>query len=154
MIGQVLSMGLSFLLLWGGRDKVWTPTFKGAPEQRFEQAVKHYKAKMGIDYELVFDLHPEERFAGDPQRCSSVEAAWISGDGPAGFEDAKVVAVPGVLVTWWGKGKGCSRQKPEFWALHEAAHIRMQHHLMNLPTELAEDEAKEMMVAYSAKERR
>jgi hypothetical protein len=30
----------------------------------------------------------------------------------------------------------------------------MQHHLMNLPTELAEDEAKEMMVAYSAKERR
>jgi hypothetical protein len=59
-----------------------------------------------------------------------------------------------VVVTWWGKGKDCSRQKPEFWALHEAAHVRMQHHLMNLPPEQAEDEARQAMVWYSAKERR
>jgi hypothetical protein len=154
MIGQILSMGLSFLLLWGGRDKVWTPTFSGEPAQRFELGMKHYKAKMGIEYELVFDLHPKERFAGDARRCSSVEAARISGEKPAGFDDVVVARRQVVIATWWGKGKGCSKQKPEFWALHEAAHVRAQHHLMNLPPEDSEREAKELMVAYSAKERR
>ena len=166
---DVLGFALTFLLAWSGRDMVWTPTFEGAPAQRFEQAMKHYKAKMGIEYDLVFDLHPMERFSGDPRRCSSVEAAWLSAEPPSGFEEAFVSPSRVVLATWWEKGKGCSNQKPEFWALHEACHVRLQHHMGapsagerqqlgakgdELLSDVREHEAAKCMLWYSKKERR
>jgi hypothetical protein len=160
---DVLGFALTFLLAWHGRDKVWTPKFEGPAEARFEQAMKHYKVKMGITDELVFDLHPGARFAGDANRCSSVEAAWISGEGPAGFDGYVAGWRRVAIVSWWGKGKGCSSVRPEFWGMHESCHLRYQHHMIAsygatrgepATSEAREAEAKECMIVYSAKERR
>jgi hypothetical protein len=130
MITQVVGMGLSFLLMWQGRDRVWTPTFEGTQASRFEQAMLHYQGKMGLEDRLVFNFNPA-RIRGQEDWCASVEFvggyyAEVSGFDAAVWVDAHTV------VRWYGDNQdgSCGTNKPEHWALHEACHLRMMHHRM------------------------
>lgn len=156
MLETVLSLLISFIPMWMGRDKLWAPTFKGEPHLRFVQGMQHYQRKMGIQEELVFQLHPDSRFPGDAHRCSSVESAYRHRAAPKGFDSVAMAPHRVVVVEWWGKGKGCSSVKPEIWALHEACHLRFQHHrgVHAGSTKLQEEETRECMKLYSNKERR
>jgi len=142
----ILSLLITFAFQWHGRDKIWTPVFKGNPETRFSLAMNYYQEKMGFqETPLVFNLRPNERYINDPNRCASVEAAFQKLEG---FDIPRSV----VIVSWWGKGKGCADSRPEFWALHESCHIRYAHHLRQGFDE--QKETDECMKLYSKKERR
>lgn len=140
MLEVGLSLLVSFGWAWHGRDRVWTPKFEGSRQERFVKAVQHYRVKMGIKESFAFELHEKDRYAKDPHRCSSVEF-----DGSFDL----------VRVTWWGKGKGCDRARPEYWALHEACHVRYAHHLgQGGDNKSQEHEAFECMKLYSDPSRR
>jgi len=141
MLETLVSMLITFFPLWMGRDKVWTPTFEGTREERFVKAMHHYQDKMGIEESFIFTTR---EYSPKHPICSSVQ---LSGEWDA------------VIISFYVKpnGKqpnGCSGAKPEFWALHEACHLRYQHHRMNLDPKKKEEEAKDCMLLYSAKERR
>lgn len=138
MLTQVISMGLSFLLLWAGRDKTWTPTFEGTRELRFTTAVVHYQAKMGLgDKPLVFEIRPARRLVNGSLSCAWVERSREWHSDIIGFSTAKE----------------CKTWKPEELALHEQCHRRMAHlDVEDGPNEHAE--VKTCMAWYSAKERR
>ena len=145
MLGQVVGMGLSLLLLWTGRDKVHTPTFGGTQEQRFAQALAHFRERMGIEerVELVSGPRPT-----GTNWCASVRYRFTQRIRPEALQPGAAV------VAWHGEGKACGSQKPEFWALHEACHIRFAHHRLDLGRDAEERETRKCMVAYSQKERR
>lgn len=159
MASQVFSLLLSFVLLLPGRDKVWTPTFKGTQAQRFEQALRHYHSKMRLTDDLVFDL-AATRGKGLRGTCANVQRSTIYADG---FQPQDVV-----LVRWFSGDQVCADRRPEHWALHEACHLRMMHHLgapagreRGKAARASEDihrtrerEVRQCMVWYSAKERR
>lgn len=148
MIAAWAGMVLSFLLAWHGRDKIWTPTFEGDQAQRFGKGVAHYRDKMGIHEELVFDFHAQ-RGAGKDGRCASVQRARIK---LPGFVTERVV-----VVRWFGGNKECGRQKPEYWALHEVCHLRMAHTDIDESVMTASQrrgEVERCMGWYSEKERR
>jgi hypothetical protein len=135
MLKAFLSMLISFGFLWHGRDKVWTPTFKGSDSVRFTQAMLHYQKRMDITDTLIFQVSSNKS-----KICSSVQLT----------NDFNAVA-----VTWYAKSpSGCRRVKPEFWALHEACHLRYQHHRGYGMLQTRESETEECMKLYSAKERR
>ena len=134
---DIASFLLSFLLVWHGRDKVWTPTFEGTREIRFTQAVVHYQDKMGLgDDPLVFDIRPERRLVNGSLSCAWVERSreWQSD------------------VIGFSTSKNCKDWKPELLALHEQCHRRMAHLDRDIPNKHAE--VKTCMGWYSAKERR
>lgn len=135
-----MSLGLSLVLMWGGRDKVWTPTFEGTRAERFERAVRHYEAKMGLGAATIM-LSDTGRVIGGKARC-----AWAWRED--GWSDD--------VIGFWTSAK-CERHKPEVLAFHEACHRRWAHlepAMWDLPREQKEREVKACMVAYSAKERR
>jgi hypothetical protein len=140
MIAQALSMGLTFLVMWSGRDRVWTPTFEGSRVERFERAVRYYEERMGLDPATIL-VSDRGRIVDGRERC-----AWAWRD-PAWKDD--------VVAIW--THKGCNVHKPELLAFHEQAHRRAGHlepAFWSLPVEQKEREARELMIAYSAKERR
>lgn len=140
MLTQVFSMGLSLVLLWHGRDKVWTPTFNGTRPERFAAAVLHYQERMGLEDAVVL-YSAEPRIINGRARC-----AWAWRD--SGFEDDII----GLCTS-----KRCDSRKPEELALHEQCHRRMAHlepAFWGVDYDTKEREVRECMIAYSAKERR
>lgn len=135
-MAEVLSMGLSLLLVWHGRDKVWTPTFKGTPEQRFVAAMTHYQGRMGLSDPLLYQMGGKGSAAG---WCASVEPL-------PGFH--------AVAVHFFEQSDACRRSTPEFWALHESCHLRMAHLSLQRTDKQKHSEVKTCMGWYSAKERR
>lgn len=152
MFEQLVSMGLSFFLIWLGRDKVWTPTFEGTQQQRFLSAMRHYQVKMRLEDTLYFDLEAK-RAEGQDDWCASVELMPARVGMDPAFLDP-VLFPEQVAVRWYGSNKRCSYQEPEYWALHEACHLRMQHHRNRAPNDRRHDEVKRCMIEYSKPERR
>lgn len=134
MAATVFGLLLSLALAVVGRDKVWAPKFEGEPAARFEQAIKHYEAKMRLG-PVAVDASPT-----NPRKlCASTTRD----------------AYGTVIVTWYTNApKSCARVRPEVWALHEACHVRYQHHQMRVTGEAEEREAAACMKLYSEKARR
>jgi hypothetical protein len=136
MIAQLVSLALSFLLMWSGRDKVWTPTFEGTREARFTRAVVHYQQRMGLGEDpLVFEISPTRRVVNGRATC-----AWVTRDVAWGD------------VIGFSSSQDCTSYKPEYLALHEQCHRRMAHLDVDVPDKHAE--VKTCMGWYSEKERR
>ena len=151
MAGQVIGMLLTVLLLWGGRDRVWTPTYEGDQWTRFERGILHYKTKMGLRDHLVFEYGVARTGRAAKERwCASVEQSWIAPRG--GFEAQLVTRV----IYYGAREKPCNRNRPELTALHESCHLRMMHHRGALGNDVMakEAEVRACMTWYGAKERR
>ena len=137
---EVVSLILTFLFMWHGRDKPWTPTFKGTRVERFTTATRHYEKRMGLDPATVF-VSESGRIIHGEQRC-----AWTVRD-EAWTDD--------VVAIW--TTKRCNVYKPEVLALHEQCHRRMGHlepAFWEMDQREKEREVKKCMLVYSAKERR
>jgi hypothetical protein len=134
MASTVFGLLISLAFAWAGRDKVWAPKFEGPPAARFEQAMRHYEDKMGLG-PLVVEVSPDPRV----KLCSSVRSD----------------AYGTVRVTWYANApKRCASVRPEVWALHEACHVRFQHHRRAVTGKAEEREAERCMKLYSEKARR
>lgn len=139
MITEVVSMTLSFLLMYHGRDKVWTPTFQGARASRFGQAVVHYQEKMGIREDYIVVVSPVRATINGEPSC-----AW-----------ARKLAGWHLDEIGFSTDRSCDRWKPEYLAMHEQCHRRYAHlDLDGMTGDEKHREVRECMALYSARERR
>jgi hypothetical protein len=141
MLETALSLLLSLGFAYHGRDKVWTPTFKGSRVQRFQQAVAHYQDKMALDSEPLIMIHEGLLVVYGERRCAAAnrDAQWSQDNVHMSLDPQ------------------CNVHKPEALALHEQCHRRMMHlesSRWSLPRNEKEREVKTCMAAYSKKERR
>lgn len=139
MLTEILSLGLSFLFAWHGRDRIWTPTFTGTREARFVQALGYYNEAMGLAPPNAILIEPFRRVVADKPTCAW---AWKTNFG---------------VTVGFSTHEKCTGVKPEILAMHEQCHRRMAHteaEFWNLPVEQKEREVQACMVAYSVKERR
>lgn len=139
-MSAAFGMLVTFLFMWHGRDKVWTPTFEGTREERFIAAARHYEGRMGLAPATIL-LSDQTWIIDGKERCAW---AWRS---DAWADD-------GVALS---RAKRCKAHKPELLALHEQCHRRMAHlepGFWGMDPKRKEREADDCMVAYSAKERR
>jgi len=140
VLSTVAGMLLSFAFAWHGRDKIWTPTFKGERHVRFELAVRHYDERMGLVPATVL-VTKRGRVVDGKERC-----AWSWRDTAWADDEIGFLASP-----------RCNTHKPEMLALHEQCHRRMAHlepAFWGLDAGTKERQAKACMVAYSRRERR
>ncbi len=87
----------------------WTPTFDGNRFSRFKQGVLYYRQRMGITYSVEF---VNEHMVGLRGRY----CAWVRRD----IFDNRL------MVVGLSTDVECAA-KPEWYALHEACHMRMAH---------------------------
>jgi hypothetical protein len=137
MIVHLVSLGLSFLLAWVGRDKVHTPTFQGSRAERFQVAIGHYQAKMGLTGAYVLEFKSDRLKVGGKTVCG-----WT-------YRTTRF----DLDTIGMSTSGDCKRWKPEHVALHEQCHRRMAH--LDMPDLSGKErEARECERWYSAKERR
>lgn len=135
-------------MLWSQSGQVVTPVFRGTQPQRFAAAIAHYHVKMGIADEFVFDLRAR-RTRSQRLRHTCASVRWSKIELPS-FNTQWVT-----LVNWFGGLRGCGGHTPEYWALHESAHLRLMHHRGAVTSvEQQEREVADLMVAYSRWDRR
>lgn len=140
MIETLVSLLLTFAVLWQGRDQVWTPTFDGTREERFVKAVNHYSVKMGLEDPTIEILDGLLVIEGEPACFWARKHPSFRGD-----------------VVGMSRARRCRHYKPELYALHEQSHRRLAHlepAMAHLTREQKEREVEDCMRWYSAEERR
>jgi hypothetical protein len=112
-----------------------TPTFEGTRVERFTQALYYYKGTMEYPYDITVRVAPKH----------DAWCAWVTATGAASAE-VGFVDPP---------AKSCTSMKPEFWALHEACHMRMLHidAALQMSPDEKEREVKRCMIWYGERRR-